>query len=132
MGLHGQLMVLIVLPYLGPRAAKEELRRPTPVIRGLGTAPDNEDTGRLLERLDTRLTYRTVRCLVFIREHPGTSNREVAQGAEVPDEGQASKLLGRLEKLGLLVNSRPHGPGFTNRWRLTARGEQVLSSVNRY
>jgi AcrR family transcriptional regulator len=132
MGLHGQLMVLIVLPYLGPRAAKEELKRPMPIVMDRERTPDGKDIGRLLERLDTRLTYRTVRCLVFIREHPGTSNREVAQGAEVPDEGQASKLLGRLERLGLLVNGRPHGPGFPNRWTLTAHGEQVLSSVNRY
>jgi AcrR family transcriptional regulator/DNA-binding MarR family transcriptional regulator len=128
-GLHGQLMALIVLPYLGPRTAGEEFTRPTPepppreVVRGAG------EGGRLLERLDMRLTYRTVRCLVFIGEHPGTSNREIARGAEISDEGQASKLLGRLTRLGLIVNSRPPGPGFPNRWTLTAHGEQVLGAV---
>ncbi|HEX3391128.1 MAG TPA: helix-turn-helix domain-containing protein [Solirubrobacteraceae bacterium] len=76
-----------------------------------------------------RLTYRTVRCLMFIGAHPGASNREIAQGAEVPDEGQTSKLLSRLTKLALIANSQPHGPGFPNRWTLTAHGEQVLSAV---
>lgn len=85
--------------------------------------------GRLLERLDMRLTYRTVRCLLFIGEHPGSSNREIAQGAEVPDEGQTSKLLGRLDRLGLIANTRPHGPGYPNYWTLTSHGEQVLGAV---
>jgi DNA-binding MarR family transcriptional regulator len=76
-----------------------------------------------------RLTYRTVRCLLFIGEHPGSSNREIAQGAEVPDEGQTSKLLGRLDRLGLIVNTRPHGPGYPNYWTLTPHGEQVLGAV---
>jgi AcrR family transcriptional regulator len=126
--LHGQLMALIALPYLGPGAAGEELTRSAP------EAPKGEiartcDGARLLERLDMRLTYRTVRCLMFIGEHPGVSNREIAKGAEVPDEGQTSKLLGRLVKLDLIANGRPHGPGFPNRWTLTANGEQVLSAV---
>jgi DNA-binding MarR family transcriptional regulator len=76
-----------------------------------------------------RLTYRTVRCLVFIGEHSGVSNREIAKGADIPDEGQASKLLARLVKLDLIVNRRSHGPGTPNRWTLTPRGEQVLGAV---
>jgi AcrR family transcriptional regulator len=131
-GLHGQLMALVVLPYLGPRTAREELKRPTPDVSAREIAGASGDGRRLLERLDMRLTYRTVRCLMFIQENPGASNREIATGAEVPDEGQASKLLGRLDRHGLLVNSRPHGPGFPNRWMLTPRGEQVLSAVQRY
>jgi DNA-binding MarR family transcriptional regulator len=85
--------------------------------------------GRLLDRLEMRLTYRTVRCLIFIGEHPGSSNREIARGAEVPDEGQTSKLLGRLTRLGLIVNTRPHGPGYPNYWTLTSHGQQVLGAV---
>ncbi len=128
--LHGQLMALIALPYLGPRAAGEELTRTPPdvqvpeIVRARGS-----DGGRLLERLDMRLTYRTVRCLLFIGENPGTSNREIAEGAEVPDEGQTSKLLRRLSKLDLISNSRPLGPGYPNRWTLMPQGEQVLSAV---
>ncbi len=128
--LHGQLMALIALPYLGPRAAGEELTRAAPEVSVPAKATVGRGSGRLLERLDMRLTYRTVRCLLFIGEHPGSSNREIAQGAEVPDEGQTSKLLGRLDRLGLIANSRPHGPGHPNYWTLTAHGQQVLGAVN--
>jgi AcrR family transcriptional regulator len=125
--LHGQLMALIALPYLGPRAAGEELTRSAPDVPVPAKA--SVGGGRLLERLDMRLTYRTVRCLLFIGEHPGSSNREIAQGAEVPDEGQTSKLLTRLDRLGLIANTRPHGPGYPNYWTLTSHGQQVLGAV---
>lgn len=127
--LHGQLMALIALPYLGPRAAGEELTRsaPSPAVELSRRA--SSEGGRLLERLDMRLTYRTVCCLVFIGEHPGASNREIASGAGLSDEGQTSKLLARLSRLDLVANSRPHGPGHPNHWTLTANGEQVLSAV---
>jgi AcrR family transcriptional regulator/DNA-binding MarR family transcriptional regulator len=129
--LHAQLMALIALPYLGPRAAGEELTRAPPALplREVARARVDGATGRLLERLDMRLTYRTVRCLLFIAEHPGSSNREIAQGAEISDEGQASKLLARLTRVGLIANTRPHGPGYPNYWTLTPHGEQVLSTV---
>jgi AcrR family transcriptional regulator len=127
--LHGQLMALIALPYLGPRAAGEELTRKAPEVRQRESLRVSGDGGRLLERLDMRLTYRTVRCLLFIGEHPGSSNREIAQGADIADEGQASKLLARLTRVGLVANSKPHGPGYPNYWVLTPHGEQVLSTV---
>ena len=127
--LHGQLMALIALPYLGPRAAGEELTRTAPDVNVPARTRVSGDGGRLLERLDMRLTYRTVCCLIFIGEHPGSSNREIAHGAEISDEGQTSKLLGRLDRLGLIANTRPHGPGYPNYWTLTGHGQQVLSAV---
>jgi len=127
--LHGQLMALIALPYLGPSAAGEELTRTAPDVPPRKTARVSGDGGRLLERLDMRLTYRTVRCLLYIGEHPGSSNREIAQGADISDEGQASKLLTRLTRVGLVANSKPHGPGYPNYWTLTPHGEQVLSAA---
>jgi AcrR family transcriptional regulator len=127
--LHGQLMALIALPYIGPRAAGEELTRKAPDVPPRESVRVSGEGGRLLERLDMRLTYRTVRCLLFIGAHPGSSNREIAQGAEIADEGQASKLLGRLTRVGLVANSKPHGPGYPNYWVLTPHGEQVLSAV---
>jgi DNA-binding MarR family transcriptional regulator len=122
-------MALIALPYLGPRTAGEELTREAPNVPLHHTAGVSGDGGRLLERLDMRLTYRTVRCLMFIGERPGSSNREIARGAEISDEGQTSKLLTRLTRVGLVANARPHGPGYPNYWTLTSHGEQVLSAV---
>lgn len=129
--LHGQLTALIALPYLGPRAAGEEFTRAAPDVASpkIAHKRGEDGGGRLLERLDMRLTYRTVRCLLFIAENPASSNREIARGAEISDEGQASKLLARLVKLDLIVNSQAGGPGRPNRWALTAHGEQVLSAV---
>jgi DNA-binding MarR family transcriptional regulator len=127
--LHGQLMALIALPHLGARAAGEELTRQAPEVQSPKTPHFDGERGRLLERLDMRLTYRTVRCLIFIGEHPGSSNREIARGAEMADEGQTSKLLSRLVRLDLIVNSQSHGPGHPNRWALTPHGQQVLSAV---
>lgn len=129
--LHGQLMALIVLPYLGPRAAGEELTRMAPEVARSDDARMSLDGGggKLLERLDMRLTYRTVRCLMFIGEHPACSNREISGGAEITDEGQTSKMLSRLTRLGLIVNSQAHGPGYPNRWTLTPQGKQVLGAV---
>ncbi len=76
--------------------------------------------------LDLRVTYRTLRTLRAIAEQPAASNREVAAAAGVADQGQMSKLLWRLEGLGLIHNTgRGHVGGGPNAWRLTARGEEL-------
>ena len=63
-------------------------------------------------------TYRTERVLEAIARHPGASNREVADFAGVLDEGQISKLLKRLESLGLIENTGEGQPkGKPNAWR---------------
>lgn len=122
--LSGELMSMIVLPYLGPRAACEELAYPSPLPPP--PAPVDEDATDPLEGLDIRLTYRTVRVLVAIAEHPGASNREISDAAGIIDQGQISKLLGRLERLELVENHGAGQPkGVANAWRLTARGAQL-------
>lgn len=120
--LLGPLMSLIVLPYKGSRAAGEELSRPRP--KGRRRKPQSRRDP--LGGLDMRLTYRTMRVLSFIGEHPGASNREVAEGAGIADQGQMSKLLARLERLELLGNTgagQRHGA--CNEWHLTDRGRSV-------
>lgn len=126
--LLGQLMALIVLPYQGARAAGEELARPLPELPVASVSPAQGASTRILQRLNLRLTYRTVRCLLFVADHPDASNREVAQGADINDEGQASKLLARLASMDLLSRSCS-GPGKPNAWRLTSHGEQVLQAL---
>ncbi|HEY2283800.1 MAG TPA: TetR/AcrR family transcriptional regulator [Solirubrobacteraceae bacterium] len=127
--LLGQLMALIVLPYLGALAAGDELVRPAPEFPAPAVAADTREESRLiLERLNMRLTYRTVRCLMFVAEHPGASNRAVALGAGISDEGQASRLLMRLAGLDLLARTCA-GPGKPNAWRVTPYGERVLQAL---
>jgi AcrR family transcriptional regulator len=126
--LQGQLMSLILLPYLGNAAAKRELKR---VVR----RPHDEPPpgGRsAVEGIGMRLTHRTARVLGAIAEYPGGNNREIANRAGVVDQGQISKLLSRLESLGLIVNVSQGGyRGAPNAWTLTPRGEQVEHGVRR-
>jgi AcrR family transcriptional regulator len=118
--LVGELTSLILLPYLGSAAAKRELTRP--VRRRSQSRPGGRSA---VEGVGMRLTYRTARVLMAIAERPGSSNREVGNRGEVVDQGQISKLLGRLESQGLIVNVGGGRRGAPNAWELTPRGEQV-------
>lgn len=124
--LLGSLMSMIVLPYLGARAAGRELSRPPLEIPTDGRSRALTRHRDPLEGLNMRLTYRTVRVLMVIAEHPGASNREIAEGSGIVDQGQISKLLNRLARLKLVEN-RGEGQekGAANAWHLTARGAQV-------
>jgi AcrR family transcriptional regulator len=119
------LMATIVLPYLGPAAARKELVRPTPRARRVAQKP----TRNPLDELDMRITYRTLRVLAAVAIAPGGSNREVADRAGVSDQGQISKLLVRLAKLGLIENDR-RVKGERNDWRLTPKGDEVRRAID--
>ena len=136
--LLGELMGMIVLPYLGPAAARREQALPAPVPVSPSVARRPGWLARVvsdpLESVPMRLTYRTSRVLEGVAELAGRgsdpSNRGVADFAGIHDAGQVSKLLRRLEGLGLLANSSAgHAKGEPNAWRLTAKGEQVARSI---
>jgi AcrR family transcriptional regulator len=125
-GLLNQLMSIVVLPYLGPVASGHELERPVPRARRRAAAAPRDP----LRELDMRLTYRTVRVLLAIAEHAGASSREIADASGVSDQGQISKLLWRLEHLGLIGNrTQRHGRGEPNAWTLTAKGDEVARAI---
>ncbi len=135
-GLLGELMAMVVLPYLGPTAARRERARPVPVMPAAASAPNPAPRGARdpLADVNLRLTHRTARVLEGIAELSGRgsdpSNREVANFAGVTDPGQISKLLRRLERLGLLVNTGAgHAKGEPNAWVLTPKGERVTHSI---
>ncbi len=125
--LLGSLMNIVVLPYLGARAASRELNRPTPEMRHAhGDALSPAQTRDPMAGLSMRLTYRTVRVLVVIGERPGASNREIAGRSGVADQGQISKLLARLARLELVENTgEGQERGGSNAWHLTPRGARV-------
>jgi AcrR family transcriptional regulator len=127
-GLTNQLMSMIVLPYQGAGAARCELERPVPVPSGppahaaLLSDPFKE--------MGMRLTYRTVRVLLAVAEHPGVSNRQVGDSAGISDQGQISKLLGRLQRLELISNTGlGPGQGAPNEWSLTGTGRRFADSI---
>jgi AcrR family transcriptional regulator len=129
-GLLNALMGIIVLPYFGPAAAARE--RQKPVARRRRATKRTSDP---LRDLDMRLTYRTVRVLLAVAElgkRPSKpSSREVADASGVSDQGQMSKLLWRLESLGLIANTtESHGKGAPNAWALTAKGHEVEQAIH--
>lgn len=127
MDLLNPLMSMIVLPYLGSAAARRELSQALPHIEHRVVQNGTENP---LTELDMRLTYRTVRVLLAIAEHPGASNRTIGATAGVADQGQISKLLTRLERLGLTTNLST-GPrrGAPNSWALTPQGQTIQSML---
>ncbi len=135
--LLGELAGMVVLPYLGAAAARREQARPAPAA--LPSAPRRPravppSTGDPLGGVAMRLTYRTARVIEGVGEHPGASNRRVADHAGIHDQGQVSKLLARLERLGLLTNrgEGAHAKGEPNAWTLTLKGEQIAQNIRMY
>jgi AcrR family transcriptional regulator/DNA-binding MarR family transcriptional regulator len=82
-------------------------------------------------RTAIRMTALTRQVLASIAElsewGASPTNREIATAAGVKDEGQASRLLARLEGHGLLQNAGGLDKG-ANAWRLTPRGEELVSA----
>ncbi|HEY2631245.1 MAG TPA: TetR/AcrR family transcriptional regulator [Solirubrobacteraceae bacterium] len=129
--LTNELASMIFLPYLGAATARRELERPLPTI----TRPDGDriyepSLSDPFKAAGMRLTYRTVRVLSAAADHPGASNRLIGQTAEISDQGQISKLLGRLQRVGMLENTGV-GPvkGGPNAWSLTDAGLRVVHSI---
>ena len=128
--LAGPLMSMIVLPYLGPAAARRELKRPAPAPLGK-SKPAPADP---LRDVQMRLTYRTVRVLMSVAALGGRgsypSNREIGLAAGVQDQGQISKLLTRLHKLGLIENTGAGlARGAPNAWMLTEKGTEIERAI---
>lgn len=126
--LTNPLMSMIVLPYLGSAAARRELERPVPA-----QSKSRQSVALLSDPFKDagmRLTYRTVRVLIAIVDNPGVSNRTAGLVAGIEDQGQISKLLSRLERIGLISNTGiGPGQGAPNAWTLTANGRQITDSI---
>jgi AcrR family transcriptional regulator len=126
--LAGPLMWMIVLPYLGPAAAAKQLARAQP-----GPAKSlPASTGERPRKLNMRLTYRTAKVLEAIALHPGASNAQLSTRVGISDQGQISKLLARLARLGLIENKGVgQVRGGANAWVLTRGGRELEASIRR-
>jgi TetR/AcrR family transcriptional regulator len=128
--LLGPCMYLVALPYLGVARARAELRRKPSLYEPPGNGADTQRSGEPLRGTTVRVTYRTTRTLDVISARPGMSNRTVAEESGINDQGQASKLLSRLERLALIEN-RGLGKdrGAPNAWHLTTRGVELIRAI---
>jgi AcrR family transcriptional regulator len=131
-GLFSELLGSILLPYLGHAATRREQARPALAPPAASLSPERPMLlgSDPLAGLQMRVTYRTARVLEGVSEHTGVSNRQIADYAGISDQGQVSKLLTRLERLGLLQNTGAgHIKGEPNAWRLTTRGQLVTDRI---
>jgi len=135
------LMAMIVLPYLGAKAARSEHEHalPGPVATKPGQRGERAqrrvyEPGRdPLKDVPMRLTYRTAMVLAAVARHPGASNRVIGEHSEIPDQGQISKLLARLRGLGLLQNTAApdaRSQGAANAWSLTELGKRITEQLS--
>ncbi len=124
--LAGPLAAMILQAYLGPAAARRELERPAPRREEAPPSPRQDP----FKGISIRFTYRTARVLATIGEHPGSSNRLIADSSGISDDGQISRLLRRLQGAGLVENRGiGHIRGEANAWRLTERGEAIHDAL---
>jgi AcrR family transcriptional regulator len=124
--LTASLMALIVHPYLGATASKQELETtlpPQPTFARRVPADPFKD-------LPIRLTYRTARVLTSIAQTPGSSSKHIARASGIADAGQISRLLKRLDQAGLIKDTGT-GPtkGMARAWTLTNHGHDILQAT---
>jgi AcrR family transcriptional regulator/DNA-binding MarR family transcriptional regulator len=147
--LTGPLTAMIVLPYLGHVVAGRELapgrsRSPEafPVGMGDGAASNghvaasnrHDHSGRMLQGLEVRVTERGFRVLAAIEERnargSSPSNREIADVTGIKDQGQISKLMQHLARLGLVEHTGARVlKGKPYAWRLTVKGTELLREL---
>jgi AcrR family transcriptional regulator/DNA-binding MarR family transcriptional regulator len=120
------LMSMIVLPYLGPAGAKAQLSQPVPNRAHVSSQP----TRHPLDDLPIRITYRTLAVLAAVSAEPGLSNFAISERAGINDQGQASRILARLARHGLVENTGGgQSLGLANAWRLTERGAEIVAAI---
>jgi AcrR family transcriptional regulator len=140
-GLLGPLMGLVTAPYLDAWAVAEEVNRAECYAQGLlamgvahSSASDEphsalERTSRIPALLANPRARRLRQCMLYLAEHPGASNRQVASAIGVTSHTQVSTLLTRLQRAGSLQKHQG-SPGHPNAWTLTPEGERVAQALH--
>jgi DNA-binding MarR family transcriptional regulator len=79
-----------------------------------------------------RLAPRRAMALLHIAAHPDASNREVAAAIGIDDDAQTSRLLARMQDLGLILNqAQQENRGGPNAWQLTTDGSELVRALRR-
>jgi AcrR family transcriptional regulator len=129
--LLGPLMGVVVAPYLDEQAVEVEIAASAALARELRAAPPAGPPPRLSpsppDPVLAPRAHRARTCLRYLASHPGASNRQVADAVGIKSHTQASALLARLQRAGLL-NKTPAQPGGANSWTLTPHAQQTLDT----
>ena len=124
----GPAIYLALAPFAGRRAAgiraasPPRIAPPTPLpgrpARDGGLLP-----GATEQLLVTDLTRQTV---LYLADHAGARNIDIARAIGVRHESQMSRHLARLERAGVVRHLKE---GRTNAWRLTAQGRGAAEAL---
>jgi AcrR family transcriptional regulator len=124
----GPAIYLGLAPFAGRRAASiraanpPRISPPTPVpgrsAQDGGLLPGGTD-----QLLVTELTRQTV---LYLADHAGARNIDIARAIGVRHESQMSRHLARLERAGIVRHLKE---GRTNAWRLTAQGREAAGAL---
>jgi AcrR family transcriptional regulator len=132
--LLGPLMGLIGAIYLGPHAAAVERERGDAHARVLLAARRQRASVPAVSPVEVPGVLRDPRahrareCLHHLAGNPGASNMQIATAVGIARREQISKLLARLDALGLLVKCAGP-PGTPNAWSLTPHGRRVAGAL---
>jgi AcrR family transcriptional regulator len=134
--LLGPLMGIVVEPFMREERVAREIERGHELVReikdgdsrwvppGPPPALSAEQDALLPAQLVNPAARRLRACVLYVAEHPDSSNREVAVGVGVTHLSQISRLLARLAEEQLVAKCS-EGAGKRNAWRLTPRGEEI-------
>lgn len=137
--LLGPMMGLITAPYLDRAEAAREIQRGANLAHTILASPPADQVVRPVAHAAPLAVKRAVRfppapepprgsrvceCVLYLSEHPGSSNREVATGIGVRYQSQISNLLAHLLREDLAVKLS-RGAGKRNEWKLTPHGEAI-------
>ncbi|HTC61079.1 MAG TPA: TetR family transcriptional regulator [Solirubrobacteraceae bacterium] len=134
--LLGPLMGLVTSQYLDARAVHGEIDRAerlgqTILARREAGPPSrvaSEPPVEIPAALRDPRAHRVRRCLLYLAQHPGASNRQIADAIGIARHDQASTLLARLAAMGL-IDKHPGARGHPNAWTLTQYGARVSPAL---
>jgi TetR/AcrR family transcriptional regulator len=126
----GSLAALVIAPYVDGQSLEEQTSRAEQLaqINSEQYASRQRSSVSIPNALRVPGAYRARDCLVYVAEHPGASNRAIADGIGITHHGQMSTLLGRLEREGLLAKHAA-GAGRQNAWWLTSEGKLISDAL---
>lgn len=134
-GLLGPLMGLVTAPYLDREAVTRAIEEGEMAARELSARHDREHRPTVTptppeppELLLHPRAHRARACMSYLAQHPGASNREIADAIGITGRTQTSALLARLHRAELL-HKQPTSPGSANAWTLTPRGHQAIHTI---
>ena len=126
--LERSLMSLIVLPYLGPQATREELAREHAPSSRTGAAERCDDD---LDDASIAVDEATLVVLRAIERNPGAQEKEIAVGANLHDRHRLTEALSRLQALDLIRDVNESADAAAGGvWYLNPRARRLLAMLD--